>query len=111
MRCDLCGAVDARELFTSPERRFGLGGCYSIVRCDECGLVRTEPQPEDLDRFYPSDRYYSFRAPEVSRLVRAAVRCSYGEQDPGGRLLRIAAALVAARLGGVPPGPPGDLLD
>lgn len=111
MSCDLCGSLQARELFTSPERRFGLGGSYSIVRCCDCGLVRTEPQPEDLGRFYPSDQYYSFGAPEVPRLVGAAVRRRYGETDPVGRLFRIAEALAAARLGGVPPGPPGDVLD
>lgn len=111
MSCDLCGSSRAKELFRSPERRFGLGGCFSIVRCVDCGFVRTEPQPEDLGRFYPPDRYYSYRAPDVSRRVKAIVRRAYHQQYSGGRLFRIAVILGAARLGGLPPAPPGDVLD
>lgn len=111
MSCDLCGSARCGELFTSPERRFGMGGRYSIVRCSGCGLVRTEPQPEDLGQFYPSDSYYSFAAPTVLRVVEAAVRHSYGEPVSGGALFRLAVVLAQARLGGVPPGPPGDVLD
>jgi SAM-dependent methyltransferase len=111
MNCDLCGSSRATELFTSTERRFGIGGRFSIVRCAECGLVRTEPQPDDLGRFYPSDRYYSYRVPNTRALMRAVVRRAYGLPYPGGRLFRVAVMLTAWRLGGVPPAPPGDLLD
>jgi SAM-dependent methyltransferase len=88
-----------------------MGGSYSIVRCAECGLVRTEPQPDDLGPFYPPDRYCGYRAPEARPLTRAVVRRTYGLPYRGGRMFRLAATLTRRRLGGVPPGPPGDLLD
>jgi SAM-dependent methyltransferase len=88
-----------------------MGGRFSIVRCAECGLVRTEPQPDDLGPFYPSDRYPSFGAPEATALTRAVVRRAYGLPYAGGRLFRLAVRLAASRFGGVPPAPPGDLLD
>jgi SAM-dependent methyltransferase len=88
-----------------------MGGRFSIVRCAECGLVRTEPQPDNLSAFYPSDHYCSYRAPEARPLTRAVVRRAYGLPYPGGRLFRLAATLAARRLGGVPPAPPGHLLD
>lgn len=32
---------------------------FEVVRCEECGLARTEPQlsPQELDRYYPSSYY------------------------------------------------------
>ena len=111
MKCDLCGSPRGKRLFTSPDRRFGIDGDFTLVRCGECGLVRTEPQPGDPGAFYPSDSYYSYRVPKAPPLTRAVVRRAYGLEPSGGRGLRLAAALSARRLGGIPPGPPGDLLD
>jgi SAM-dependent methyltransferase len=73
--------------------------------------VRTEPQPSDPGAYYPSSKYYSYAAPAVSPLTRAAVGSRYGRRPAGGLARRAAARLAAARISALPPGPPGDVLD
>jgi SAM-dependent methyltransferase len=112
MRCDACGGHGATTVLESGDRRFGLGGRFAVVRCDACELVRTDPPPEDLAAHYPAGDYYSFRPPEQpSARERARVRGAYGLNGvPRGQ--RALAALGRDRLmPGLPPGPPGDLLD
>ena len=75
------------------------------MRCASCGLSRTEPQPEDPGAYYPTSEYYSYAAPAVSPLTRAAVASVYGQRE------RPAARLAARRISALPPGRPGDLLD
>lgn len=109
--CDLCGRSDrGTTLFEATDLRFGGPGRFDVVRC-ECGLVRTEPQPEDMAAFYPTDDYYSYAPPrEPSSLALARVRTAYGLEVNGDR--RVLARLWRARLlPGLPPGPPGDVLD
>ena len=84
MACDLCGASAGTTLLTV--------GDYAVVRCTECRLVRTEPQPDDLAALYPDD-YYSFQPPKPP------------SRRPG------RGPLARRLVPGVPPGPPGDLLD
>jgi SAM-dependent methyltransferase len=107
--CDLCGAHGATTLLEGGDRRFGLPGRFAVVRCDSCGLVRTEPQPSDPGAYYPAD-YYSYGAPSVSALMQAAVASAYGRK-PRRLRDRVLAGLAAARMSALPPGPQGDLLD
>src|SRR5262245_48301096 len=110
--CTLCGATDGRELFRTPERRFGMGGAFALVRCARCGLVRTDPQPDDLGSFYPSG-YYSFVPPtSPGGLAKARLRRRYGLPVDGSPTRRALAGVGTSRLSpGLPPGPPGRLLD
>jgi SAM-dependent methyltransferase len=106
--CD-CGSTESRQLADVPERRYGMPGRFTLLACGECGLVRTNPQPENLAEYYPDDDYYSYRppAPPTPR-VRARFQHAYGS-DRGRR----AAARIAGRWlsQGMPPGPPGTILD
>lgn len=110
--CTLCGATDGRELFRTPERRFGMGGAFALVRCARCDLVRTEPQPDDLGSFYPNG-YYSFVPPTPpGGLANARLRRRYGLPVDGPSARRVLAGVGISRLSpGLPPGPPGRLLD
>jgi SAM-dependent methyltransferase len=103
--CDLCGASGGTTVLEGGDRRFGLSGRFSVVRCVSCGLARTEPQPEDPGAYYPASEYYSYATPSVSPLTRAAVASRYGRRE--GSLARLAATRISA----LPPGPPGELLD
>jgi SAM-dependent methyltransferase len=111
--CALCGSEGGTTLFRTAERRFGLGGDFEVVRCDRCGLVRTEPQPEDPRAFYPEDAYYSFApAAAPSRLERARIARRYRTRPPQGFAERVLSRVYVGRLSpGLPPGPPGTLLD
>jgi SAM-dependent methyltransferase len=103
--CDLCGASGGKPVLEGGDRRFGLPGRFAVVQCPSCGLVRTEPQPEDPGAYYPATEYYSYAAPQVSPLTRGAVASRYGGR--AGALARLAGRRISA----LPPGPPGDLLD
>jgi SAM-dependent methyltransferase len=54
-RCDVC----ASELHVAfPEVRDPqTGHVFSILRCSECGLGHTRPQPDDLGEYYGSEYY------------------------------------------------------
>jgi SAM-dependent methyltransferase len=105
VRCDLCGGAGGKPVLEGGDRRFGLPGRFAVVQCPSCGLVRTEPQPEDPGAYYPAAEYYSYTAPQVSPLTRDAVAGRYGRRT--GPLARLAGRRISA----LPPGPPGDLLD
>jgi SAM-dependent methyltransferase len=95
------------------DRRFGVPGRFAVIRCIACGLVRTDPQPEDLAAYYPNGDYYSFRPPQgPSPRVRVRVRGAYGLDERHSRTRRRLASIGRDRLTpGLPPGPPGDILD
>jgi len=111
--CDVCGATRAHAVIETPELRFGLAGTFEVVRCALCGLLRTEPQPADLDSYYPSGDYYSYQTPSPpSPMTRARVLGAYGIPSGGPRWRDRLAGLARSRmLPGLPPGPPGAILD
>ena len=109
MPCDACDGTDQTTLFETGDRRFGLPGRFAVVRCATCQLVRTAPQPADPSQYYPDSEYYAFRTPSPPNVrVRNRVRRAYGSH--GSRIRR--RSLARDRLTpGLPPGPPGDILD
>ncbi len=91
--CTLCGAPDASIVYRNcRDRRHWLPGLFDVVRCDGCGLVRTDPRPSvaSIAEYYPPS-YVSFAA-ELSRtsvwyaVLRSVVRLPYvlryGSADP-----------------------------
>lgn len=57
MDCVLCGASAASKVIEDcPDRLLGTPGLYSVVRCDDCGLLRTNPRPTPaaIDQHYPA---------------------------------------------------------
>lgn len=63
--CPLCGAPDDREFFRAP----GDGGTeYRLGKCPDCGMVFTNPRPDErsIARFYPED-YAPYRPPRKRR--------------------------------------------
>jgi SAM-dependent methyltransferase len=113
MRCDACGSTGGEVVLEGGDRRFGLPGRFSVVRCSTCGLVRTEPQPDDLAAHYPGDDYYSFARPSPpTKRVRHRVRSAYEANGSASHPRRLLSAAGRDRLlPGLPPGPPGDILD
>ena len=55
--CALCGRNDAKLMFVGKDKLHKKNGCFSVVRCNQCGLVYTNPRPteETIQHFYPSD--------------------------------------------------------
>lgn len=55
--CELCGSTSGRELYTTRDRLGNSGESFAIVRCNDCGVLRTLPEmsESELHRFYPDD--------------------------------------------------------
>jgi 2-polyprenyl-3-methyl-5-hydroxy-6-metoxy-1,4-benzoquinol methylase len=56
--------LDDKSLFVARDRLFDLPGNYHVVRCNHCGLVRTEPRPTSasMSFYYLSDKYPAYQA-------------------------------------------------
>ncbi|HLB24843.1 MAG TPA: class I SAM-dependent methyltransferase, partial [Nitrospirota bacterium] len=55
--CNLCGSGESEPLLTGPDRLYGIGGVYNLVRCTKCGLAYVNPRPDgkSLKHFYPEE--------------------------------------------------------
>src|SRR5947207_1994127 len=56
--CAYCGCAAADRLFIAEDRLHGGPGQFAVVRCQGCGLMRTNPRPtlEAMKAYYP-DHY------------------------------------------------------
>jgi 2-polyprenyl-3-methyl-5-hydroxy-6-metoxy-1,4-benzoquinol methylase len=105
--CALCGTRDATPLHRDcVDRRHWLPGIFDVVRCANCGLVRTDPAPTErtLSSYYPPS-YCCFAAEPspaggwygaLRWIVRLPFRLRYGSPDalppppaPGAKVLDI----------------------
>ena len=72
--CDLCGAHEAVAVASQTDRLHGTTAeCFSVVRCESCGLHFLNPRPDrtEIGRYYAQG--YSFHG-VASPLRRAAAR-------------------------------------
>lgn len=60
MKCIVCSNNQWRYLFPARDRMFGVPGKFVEYRCERCGLVRLDPKPKNLKKYYPPGRYYSY---------------------------------------------------
>jgi SAM-dependent methyltransferase len=61
-------------LFTAPDRLYRTTAKeFAVVRCQECGLVRLDPQPaaEELRRYYPENYWFAPDESAASRMEEA----------------------------------------
>jgi SAM-dependent methyltransferase len=99
--CANCRKAGGSVLFVGTDRLHNLPGSFAVVRCDRCGLMRTNPRPtrRSIRRFYPEDyRPYLETARENSSRIRSFLRRICDPLDtaipavPRGRLLEIGSA-------------------
>jgi 2-polyprenyl-3-methyl-5-hydroxy-6-metoxy-1,4-benzoquinol methylase len=83
--CNLCGGERFEPVYGRlPDRRHWLEGRFDVVRCADCGLVQTNPQPspDAIGAYYP-ESYGPHAADENGtasgplRLARAVVKSPY----------------------------------
>jgi len=73
--CCLCGTADSKEIMSTEDRLHRVPGCFGLVRCTTCDLVRLSPRPSPkaLGQYYPSE-YYAYETGEgLARYQRALV--------------------------------------
>lgn len=71
--CRLCGAMEHASVLNQA-RDYITGERFDVIRCTECGVAFTAPQPSTLYRFYPL--YYR----QYSRLTGALLRFLYNRR-------------------------------
>lgn len=55
--CNLCGANDTELVYEVKDRLMRLPGTFSLVRCQQCGLVYLNPRPtmKEIGHYYPEE--------------------------------------------------------
>ncbi|GIW55115.1 MAG: hypothetical protein KatS3mg082_1519 [Nitrospiraceae bacterium] len=80
--CGLCGAHHAREVVRQRDLTDRMSDQeFTVVRCEECGLLYTNPRPspDEIGRFYPSAYFGPPPVPrKVNRVKRWVMEAYYG---------------------------------
>jgi len=93
--CKICTNAKFNRTFTVREMMFASRDEFIYFQCSECGCVQIVNPPKALDKYYPSDKYFSFHQANkrsgVIRtfLIRLLVRaCMFGIIPTNVRYLR-----------------------
>jgi SAM-dependent methyltransferase len=82
--CDLCQADDARPLFEGQDRLHGLPGTFTVVQCQQCGLIYLNPRParHEIGAFYLDDYepHVGFERVRHKRLARLEYNYGLGKR-------------------------------
>lgn len=65
--CRICGNTEGNQSFFPKEMMFGWREAFEYLECARCGCLQIAEVPENLARYYPSDGYYSYKAPKQKR--------------------------------------------
>jgi 2-polyprenyl-3-methyl-5-hydroxy-6-metoxy-1,4-benzoquinol methylase len=94
--CDMCGSTDYDLLLPNVrDRLHDLPGCFSLIRCSNCTLVRLSPRPDgaSLPSYYPAEHYTAYQPADwsvafpgrpfaaVRELLRSAVLRARGYEN------------------------------
>jgi SAM-dependent methyltransferase len=72
--CLVCGCERWAPLFTASDRLYHTTAMeFAVVRCQECGLARLDPQPAagELSRYYPENYWFAPDESAASRMAEA----------------------------------------
>ncbi len=65
--CRICGNTEGNQAFFPKEMMFGWREEFEYLECARCGCLQIARIPDDLAKYYPSDGYYSYKAPKRKR--------------------------------------------
>ena len=66
-KCKICNNTNGNQSFTVREMMLGFHDEFIYFQCSACGCVQIVEPPESLDKYYPSDKYYSFHLSNKKR--------------------------------------------
>lgn len=75
--CKICEKQFDSEVYKAREVRFGWGDEFDYVKCPHCGTVQIKEIPDNLDKYYAVDQYYSLSGsdkPQMSSFVKKVLR-------------------------------------
>src|SRR6185369_17212225 len=92
--CRICANAEGNASFFPKEMMFGWREEFEYLECARCGCLQIARIPADLAKYYPSDGYYSYKAPKkrenpgwMLALRHARTRHWLGEASLVGALL------------------------
>lgn len=62
--CRICGNGEGNQSYFPKEMMFGWREAFEYIECGRCGCLQIAEIPANLAKYYPSDGYYSYRAPK-----------------------------------------------
>ena len=65
--CRICGNAEGNQTFFPKEMMFGWREEFEYFECARCGCLQIARIPDNLAKYYPSDGYYSYKAPKQKR--------------------------------------------
>lgn len=85
--CNLCGHAVYTAVYRVKDTNYGQPGVFTLVRCNQCGLVFTNPRPtaQEIGAFYPAQQYHPFRALQNEGRTKPARR----QQQRAGQIAQI----------------------
>lgn len=92
--CRLCGSGRAQSVLTTRDYRYLTPGVFTLVRCVECSLVYTSPQPSpsEIGRYYPDNVAEHAASAEPNIFSRAEAARVHHYAGKVGRLLDVGCA-------------------
>src|SRR5688500_17980549 len=61
-RCRCCDSTDLKDTIVIKEMQLGLREAFTYHLCNHCEALQIDEIPETLAKYYPGDKYYSFKA-------------------------------------------------
>ncbi len=74
-QCNLCNNSNFTLLFQTSDRMHNVPGTYKVERCNLCGLIFINPQPDQAELFkhYPENEYYPHNFPSFKNWLYAVI--------------------------------------
>jgi len=101
----VCGHTGGRVVLEGTDHREQVGGWFTVLECEGCGLAHTEPVPIDPGAWYPTG-YQQHDAPDTTttKVVRRAVTSAGRSHRRAGQVVLATLVPDAAYLGDLPAG-------
>ena len=59
-QCKICQNADQNQPFRVKEMMYGLREEFLYFQCSVCGCLQIHEPPQDMAKYYPADKYYSY---------------------------------------------------
>jgi 2-polyprenyl-3-methyl-5-hydroxy-6-metoxy-1,4-benzoquinol methylase len=60
-QCKICANTEGKHTVVAREMMFGLRDEFTYFKCSSCGCLQIVDIPKDLSKYYPTEKYYSYR--------------------------------------------------
>ena len=67
--CKICLNEANNNLHTVKEMMIGFRDEFNYLECSNCGCLQLYNPPHDLQKYYPADRYYSFKRVKNNNII------------------------------------------